>query len=83
VRAAPLPLSVARCDSKRTSFRYDDTTLDVALNQFQANKSHISLVQRVDNTDPDRDPFPVTTGVVTMEVGSHRLFLRARQVLAS
>jgi hypothetical protein len=24
---------------------YDDTTLDVALNQFQANKSHISLVQ--------------------------------------
>jgi hypothetical protein len=23
---------------------YDDTTLDVALNQFQANKSHISLV---------------------------------------
>jgi hypothetical protein len=48
--------------------RYDDTTLDVALNQFQANKSHISLVQRVDNTDPDRDPFPVTTGVVTMEV---------------
>jgi hypothetical protein len=36
--------------------------------QFQANKSHISLVQLVDNTDPDRDPFPVTTGVVTMEV---------------
>ena len=47
--------------------RYDDTTLDVALNQFQATKSHISLVQHVDNTDPDRDPFPVTTGVVTME----------------
>jgi hypothetical protein len=47
---------------------YDDTTLDVALNQFQTNKSHISLVQHVVNTDPDHDPFPVTTGVVTMEV---------------
>jgi hypothetical protein len=47
---------------------YDDTTLDVALNQFQANKSHISLVQHIVNTDPDRDPYPVTTGVVTMEV---------------
>ncbi len=49
---------------------YDDTTLDVALNQFQTNKSHISLVQHVVNTDPDHDPFPVTTGVVTMEVSA-------------
>jgi len=46
---------------------YSDITLDVALNQFQATKSHIALVQTVDNTDPDRDPFPVTTGLVTME----------------
>jgi hypothetical protein len=70
---------------------YDDTTLDVALNQFQANKSHISLVQHVVNTDPDRDPFPVTTGVVTMEVGAlvfslllrfSRLYLRMPCVLS-
>jgi hypothetical protein len=54
---------------------YDDTTLDVALNQFQANKSHISLVQHIVNTDPDRDPYPVTTGVVTMEVRACARFL--------
>jgi CBS domain containing-hemolysin-like protein len=51
--------------------RYNDTTLDVALNQFQANKSHIALVQVTVNTDPDRDPYSLITGVVTMEVGSN------------
>jgi hypothetical protein len=66
---APLAATPA---SSRVGLRYHDTTLDVALNQFQANKSHIALVQVNINTDPDRDPYTLTSGVVTMEVGCPR-----------
>lgn len=47
-------------------FVYEDTTLDMALNEFKTGKSHMAIVQRVID-DGDRDPYYEITGVVTLE----------------
>ncbi|OWA52024.1 Metal transporter CNNM2 [Hypsibius exemplaris] len=45
---------------------FDDTTLDVMLDEFKKGRSHMAFVQRV-ITESDGDPFYETVGVVTLE----------------
>jgi len=47
-------------------FVFEDTTLDMALNEFKTGKSHMAIVQRVID-DGDKDPFYEITGIVTLE----------------
>ncbi|GIX96956.1 metal transporter CNNM4 [Caerostris darwini] len=48
------------------NFVFEDTTLDVMLNEFKKGKSHLSLVRRVNNEE-DGDPFYELLGIVTLE----------------
>eukprot|EP01137_Pigoraptor_chileana_P014664 Opistho-2@69580 len=45
---------------------FDDTRLDKMLDEFKKGKSHISIVQRV-NDDGPGDPFYENVGIVTLE----------------
>lgn len=45
---------------------FEDTTLDLALNEFKTGKSHMAFVERVID-DGDRDPIYEITGIVTLE----------------
>lgn len=47
-------------------FVFEDTTCDVALDEFKSGISHMAIVQKV-ISDGDRDPFYETTGIVTLE----------------
>ncbi|XP_055950775.1 unextended protein-like [Argiope bruennichi] len=48
------------------NFVFEDTTLDVMLNEFKKGRSHLSLVRRVNNEE-DGDPFYELLGIVTLE----------------
>ncbi|ELU04101.1 hypothetical protein CAPTEDRAFT_33324, partial [Capitella teleta] len=48
------------------NFVYDDTTLQVMLEEFKKGRFHMSFVQRVNDTGPG-DPYYETLGVVTLE----------------
>ncbi|XP_028325183.1 metal transporter CNNM1 isoform X1 [Gouania willdenowi] len=45
---------------------FNDTKLDVMLEQFKRGKSHLAVVQRV-NSEGDGDPFYEVMGIVTLE----------------
>jgi len=47
-------------------YLFEDTTLDLALNEFKTGKSHMAIVRRVID-DGDRDPVYEITGIVTLE----------------
>lgn len=47
-------------------YLFEDTTLDLALNEFKTGKSHMAIVRRVLD-DGDRDPVYEITGIVTLE----------------
>lgn len=47
-------------------YLFEDTTLDLALNEFKSGKSHMAFVRRVID-DGDRDPVYEITGIVTLE----------------
>lgn len=47
-------------------FVFEDTTLDMILNQFKTGTSHMAIVQRVID-DGERDPYYEITGIVTLE----------------
>lgn len=47
-------------------FLFEDTTLDLALNEFKTGKSHMAFIRRIID-DGDRDPIYEITGVVTLE----------------
>lgn len=47
-------------------YLFEDTTLDLALNEFKTGKSHMAFVRRVLD-DGDRDPVYEITGIVTLE----------------
>lgn len=46
---------------------HEDTRLDDMLEEFKRGKSHMVLVERIISDDSGRDPYPVTTGVITLE----------------
>ncbi|GFX32649.1 metal transporter CNNM2 [Trichonephila clavipes] len=48
------------------NFVFEDTTLDVMLNEFKKGRSHLSFVRRV-NDEEDGDPFYELLGIVTLE----------------
>ncbi|XP_042894838.1 unextended protein-like [Parasteatoda tepidariorum] len=48
------------------NFVFEDTTLDVMLNEFKKGRSHMAFVRRVNN-EADGDPFYELTGIVTLE----------------
>lgn len=47
-------------------FVSEDTTLDKALEEFKTGKSHMAIVQRINN-EGDGDPYYENTGIVTLE----------------
>lgn len=47
-------------------YLFEDTTMDLALNEFKTGKSHMAFVRRVID-DGDRDPVYEITGIVTLE----------------
>lgn len=48
------------------NFVYEDTTLDVMLNEFKKGRAHLAFVRRV-NSDEDVDPYYELLGIVTLE----------------
>jgi len=48
------------------NYVFEDTRLDVMLEEFKKGRSHMNIVQRVNN-EGDCDPFYETLGVVTLE----------------
>lgn len=48
------------------NYVYEDTTLDVMLNEFKKGRSHLAFVRRV-NSDEDVDPFYELLGIVSLE----------------
>lgn len=48
------------------NFVFEDTTLDVMLNEFKKGRSHLAFVRRVNNEE-DGDPFYELIGIVTLE----------------
>ena len=48
------------------NYVYEDTTLDVMLNEFKKGRSHLAFVRRV-ISDEDVDPFYELLGIVTLE----------------
>jgi metal transporter CNNM len=46
---------------------FADTKLSEMLNEFKKGQSHIAVVQRVNNEDPNIDPFYESIGIVTLE----------------
>lgn len=47
-------------------FVFEDTTLDIMLNEFKKGRSHMAFVRRVNNEE-DGDPFYQLIGIVTLE----------------
>lgn len=47
-------------------FVSEDTTLDKALEEFKTGKSHMAIVQRINN-EGEGDPYYENTGIVTLE----------------
>lgn len=45
---------------------FEDTTLDIALNEFKTGKSHMAIVQKIID-DGEKDPVYEITGIVTLE----------------
>ncbi|KAG8200082.1 hypothetical protein JTE90_001938 [Oedothorax gibbosus] len=48
------------------NFVFEDTTLDVMLNEFKKGRSHMAFVRRVNNEE-DGDPYYQLIGIVTLE----------------
>lgn len=48
------------------NYVFEDTTLDIMLNEFKKGRSHMAFVRRV-NSDEDVDPFYELLGIVTLE----------------
>uniref|UniRef100_T1IIQ4 CNNM transmembrane domain-containing protein n=1 Tax=Strigamia maritima TaxID=126957 RepID=T1IIQ4_STRMM len=49
-----------------TNYVFEDTTLDIMLNEFKKGRSHMAFVQQV-NSEGEGDPFYEVVGVVTLE----------------
>lgn len=49
-----------------TNYVFEDTTLDIMLNEFKKGRSHMAFVQKVNN-EGEGDPFYEVVGVVTLE----------------
>lgn len=47
-------------------FVYDDETLDKMLHEFKRGRSHLAIVQQIDDSGPG-DPYLVNVGLVSLE----------------
>ena len=46
---------------------WQDSTLGETLKEFKQGKGHLAVVEKVENTMEDRDPYKVVVGLITLE----------------